>query len=308
MPDETPPSLGYAGLAIDRMAERRDDDVFVEAEAARPDARTVVASGDRPVLKAVAGGALDPLLAPEDLAAVPGAKRVAYLGRLDEAPLFAALVGEAAGEALARSDDLVVEDLRALAMGGRLKGPALSLVGYAKAMAHWHGRHRFCSNCGSETAPNASGWRRACPNCGMLHFPRVDPVVIVLVTRGTRCLLGRQSRFPPGMWSCLAGFVEPGETIEDAARREIGEEAGVRLGSVTYELSQPWPFPSQLMVGLSAESHDETVTPDLSELEDARWFTRDELALMLKREHPDGLFAPHPTAIAHQLIRRFMAR
>lgn len=305
MSDSKAPPLGYAGLAIDRMAERRDDEGFVEAEAARPDARTIVVAGDRPVLRAGAGGALDPKFDGEGLDSVPGARRAAYLGRIEGAPHFVARVGEAAGEALARADDLVVEDLRALAFDGRLAGEALALVGYAKGMAAWHARHGFCGNCGAATETASGGWRRRCPSCGAQHFPRVDPVAIMLVVHGDSCLLGRQSRFPPNMWSCLAGFVEPGETIEDAARREIGEEAGVAVGEVAYMLSQPWPFPSQLMIGVRCEALSEKITPDLEELEDARWFSRSEAAAMLARTHPDGLFAPPPTAIAHHLLRSF---
>ncbi len=140
-----------------------------------------------------------------------------------------------------------------------------------------------------------------------LYFPRVDPVVIMLVTRGERCLLGRQPRFPAGMWSCLAGFVEPGETLEEAVRRETREEAGVAIGRVRYELSQPWPFPSQLMVGMRAEALGEELRPDDAELDDARWFDRAEAAAMLERRHPQGWFAPPAAAIAHHLLRRFVS-
>lgn len=287
------PRLGYAGLPIDRGAERRDDPDFVAAEAADPQARTLLFSGDALVTR---GEAPDPLFALDGAAG----ERV-YLGRHHGAPRFAVPV-DGAGEGLDTAD------LRALAVEGRLDGEGLALAGYAKSMASWHGRHRFCANCGSPTQASAGGWRRSCQACGTLHFPRVDPVVIMLVTRGDRCLLGRQGRFPPGMWSCLAGFVEPGETIEEAARREIMEEAGLRLGPVAYELSQPWPFPSQLMLGVSAEALDETITPDFAELEDARWFPRAEAAAMLARTHADRAFAPPPTAIAHHLLRRFVAR
>lgn len=306
MPDRKTPPLGYAGLVIDRNAERREDEAFIEAEARDPAARTSAFIGDRPVLRAGAEGALDPLFDADALQALRPVERAAYLGRGADGPRFAALLGEGAQDVVSRSDDLVCEDLRAFAQGGRLGGPDLALLGYAKSMAVWRDRNRFCPNCGTEMSANASGWRRRCPSCGSLQFPRADPVAIVLVSHGDRCLLGRQSRFPPGMWSCLAGFVEPGETIEDAARREMFEEAGVRLGAVTYELSQPWPFPAQLMIGLSAEALDDALTPDLDELEAVRWFPREEAETMLRRAHPDGFFGPHPTAIAHHLMRRFV--
>jgi len=151
-----------------------------------------------------------------------------------------------------------------------------------------------------------AGWRRDCPSCGAQHFPRTDPVVIMLTERGDRCLLGRQPHFAPGMWSTLAGFVEPGETIEEAVRRETLEEAGVTTGAVRYFASQPWPFPMSLMIGCIATATSEDLVIDRNELEDARWFARDEVAEMLMRTHPDGLFVPPPIAIAHHLIRSFI--
>lgn len=304
--DDEPP-LGYAGLAIDRRAERRDDSGFMDEEARDAAARSVLFLGDAPVLRRADDGGLDPLFDAAAAAAIGLVEPLAYLGRQDGAPRFGAQLDDGAAAAVDGAGDLMTADLRALAADGRLAGEALALAGYAKSLISWHARHRFCANCGAPSEPSPSGWRRTCPACGALHFPRVDPVAIMLVRLGDRCLLGRQSRFPPGMWSCLAGFVEPGETIEEAARREIMEEAGVRLGVVRYELSQPWPFPSQLMIGLDCEALSEEITPDLDELEDVRWFPRDEAAAMLRRDHPDGLFAPPPAAIAHHLLRRFVA-
>ena len=150
------------------------------------------------------------------------------------------------------------------------------------------------------------GWKRDCPSCKTEHFPRTDPVVIMLVTSGDKCLLGRQKQFPPGMWSCLAGFVEAAETIEDAVRREIFEESGIRCTEVNYYMTQPWPYPSSLMIGCTARATTDEITVDHAELEDARWFTRAEATLMLKREHPDGLAGPHPFAIAHHLVGRWL--
>jgi NTP pyrophosphohydrolases containing a Zn-finger, probably nucleic-acid-binding len=170
----------------------------------------------------------------------------------------------------------------------------------------WHRRHGFCANCGVRTASASGGWRRDCTACGAQHFPRTDPVVIMLSVRGDRCLLGRQARFAPGMYSCLAGFVEPGETVEDAVRRETMEEAGIRTGRVRYLASQPWPFPSSLMIGCLAEALDDDLVVDEIELEHARWFTRAEVGAMLRGEHPDGLTAPLPFAIAHHLLKAFV--
>ena len=300
---EAPP-LGYAGLALDRAAELRNDDGAIEAVARRPDARFLPFLGDRPVLRGAGGGALDALFDAAALDELGPSERAAYLGHDGGAPRFAVNLAEGAAAAVERADDLACEDLRALAWGERLGPDQLALAGYAKSMALWHARNGFCATCGTPTASNASGWRRECPSCGALHFPRVDPVAIMLVVRGENCLLGRQARFPPGMWSCLAGFVEPGETIEDAARREIAEEAGVAIGAVAYELSQPWPFPSQLMIGLSCEALSDEIVPDLDELEEVRWFGRAEVAAMLQRG-AERFFAPPPSAIAHHLLRRF---
>jgi NAD+ diphosphatase len=152
------------------------------------------------------------------------------------------------------------------------------------------------------------GYRRDCPACGAEHFPRTDPVVIMLAIDGERCLLGRQARFAAGMYSCLAGFVEPGETIEDAVRRETGEEAGIRIGRVGYHSSQPWPFPASLMIGCHAEAITTEVVPDEAELEDCRWFERDEVRTMLAGTHPGGLKTPPPIAIAYRLIRAWAER
>jgi NAD+ diphosphatase len=154
---------------------------------------------------------------------------------------------------------------------------------------------------------SSAGWKRECAACKAQHFPRTDPVVIMLATRGERCLLGRQARFAPGMYSALAGFLEPGETIEEAVRREVMEEAGVRVGRVTYMASQPWPFPATLMIGCLAEALTDEIIVDYSELEDARWFSRAEVQEMVggapENGAPNGLGAPQPIAIARSLMR-----
>jgi NAD+ diphosphatase len=188
-----------------------------------------------------------------------------------------------------------------------LAGDDLATYGTARSLVNWHARHRFCANCGSATALAKGGWQRTCPTCAAEHFPRVDPVTIMLVQHGDDLLLGRQPRFPQGNYSALAGFVEPGETIEEAVAREVHEEAGVRVRDVSYVASQPWPFPSNLMIGCLAHAANRTLTIDHNELEDARWFSRreveDAMAATARGERGRAFNAPGRQAIAHHLLR-----
>ena len=176
------------------------------------------------------------------------------------------------------------------------------LAATARALTGWHVSHRFCSACGQPSEPAQSGWQRRCPACGTAHFPRTDPVVIMLITRGTRALLGRSPGWPEGMYSCLAGFVEPGETLEAAVRREVAEETGIRVGAVRYAACQPWPFPASLMLGCLGDAETESITLDPAELEDAMWVDRAMLRQMIEGSHP-RLRAARPGAIAGWLIR-----
>ncbi|MCV2867637.1 NAD(+) diphosphatase [Defluviimonas sp. WL0002] len=176
----------------------------------------------------------------------------------------------------------------------------------AKAVIGWLHSHRFCSSCGAESAVAMAGWQRICGSCGAHHFPRTDPVVIMLITRGNRVLLGRSPGWPEGMYSCLAGFMEPGETLEAAVRREVFEEAGIRVGSVRYLASQPWPYPSSLMIGTAGEALDEAITLDPVELESARWVSREDMALAFAGEHPE-IRAPRRGAIAGFLLKNWLA-
>src|SRR5262249_55827145 len=163
-------------------------------------------------------------------------------------------------DTLKGNSDYVVTDLRSVAVQGMVDDDHLGQLAEAKAMLLWHRRHRFCANCGAASTMTQGGWRRDCPSCEAQHFPRTDPVVIMLAISGDRCLLGRQARFLTGMWSCLAGFLEPGETIEAAVRRETREEAGIACGKVTYFASQPSPVPMSLMIGCHAQASSTEIT------------------------------------------------
>ncbi len=180
------------------------------------------------------------------------------------------------------------------------------LLATARAVTGWHATHRFCARCGAASLPAAAGWQRACPACGAKHFPRTDPVVIMLVIRGDRLLVGRSPGWPPGMFSLLAGFVEPGETMEAAVRREVAEETGVAVGRVDYLASQPWPFPASLMLGCRAEALTDEITLDPVELEAARWMTRADMLAAVAGRHPD-VRPPRQGAIAGYLIGRWLA-
>ncbi len=236
------------------------------------------------------------------LADVAPEAELVFLGLLDDKACFAPVpdVG-ATGPAYAMP--------RAWQVMQMLAPPDLAIYGGARSLVDWHARHQFCARCGAKTTISKGGWQRNClpeaeGGCGAQHFPRTDPVTIMLVQHEDKLLLGRQPRFPPRMYSALAGFVEPGETIEEAVAREIWEEAGVRAQNVEYIASQPWPFPSQLMIGCTSTTDDPALTIDETELDDARWFTRAELedARAAGKDGNELLIFPQPFAIAHHLI------
>jgi len=301
-----PPRLGYVASAIDRAVACRTDDAALKKFAEHPRAGCYVIGGELVVLKN-SGERSDPIFSPAEAGKLGTAREKVFLGLMDEAPRFGVGLDPQAIEPLQGRKDLKITDLRTIAVQGLVGAEHLPPIAEAKALLGWHARHRFCPNCGAPTQPMCGGWRRDCPSCEVEHFPRTDPVVIMLAIAGERGVLGRSRRFAPTMWSCLAGFAEPGETIEEAVRREVLEEAGIACGRVKYFASQPWPFPSSLMIGCIAEALSQTIVVDLEELEDARWFDREELALMLARKHPQGLTTPPPVAIAHHIIRSFVA-
>jgi NAD+ diphosphatase len=295
----------FVSDVLDRAAHLRSDVTKLMALESHRDARAYVIHRDSLVVKQEEGKPRALLTIDEALkfGANPG---TIFLGLREGAAVFGMGIPPSAVEKLLSRADVAVSELRGMAMQGVVPPNQLSAIAMAKSLVTWHQRHGYCANCGTRTAMQEGGWKRDCPNCKTEHFPRTDPVVIMLVTSGNKCLLGRQKQFPAGMWSCLAGFVEAAETIEDAVRREILEESGIRCTDVQYYMTQPWPYASSLMIGCTARATNEGIVVDRSELEDARWFDRAEASLMLKREHPDGLTGPHPFAIAHHLVGRWL--
>ena len=305
-PDLGPkPRLGYSDSRLERAAELRANEAALAAMASGAQAGAYVIGGDLIVMKK--GAPLnEPLFTMREAQALGPATETVFLGHLDGAGRFGFGIAQAAAEALKVRDEFLVTDLRSIAVQGLVEPEHLPPIAEAKAVLHWHARHRFCPNCGTATKAVDAGWKRTCPQCKAEHFPRTDPVVIMLAIDGDNCLLGRSPRFVPTMWSCLAGFLEPGESIEDAVHRETREEAGISCGRVTYYRSQPWPFPTSLMIGCHAEALTRDIVVDRAELEDARWFSKDEVVSMILRKHSQGLTTPPPVAIAHHIIRAWV--
>jgi len=297
--------LGYAQSSLDRHSERRDDDAFLATMRADAEARTVVFAGETPVLKRRPDGASSAYHSLERAATLGEPTETAFLGTDEHGPIFAALIDAAHAEPL-KAQGYGVADMRTVAVQGFVTPEETSVLGAAKALFSWHITHRFCAKCGAPSRLSHAGWRRDCPACNAQHFPRTDPVVIMLATIGDRCLLGRSPRFAQPMYSCLAGFMEPGETIEQAVRRETLEETGIACGRVHYILSQPWPFPMSLMIGCIAEAEHDRITIDPVEIADARWFTREQAVAIIEGRHPEGITCPPTIAIAHHLLRAWV--
>lgn len=293
-------AVGFAGNIIDRLSEKRSDDA-TERALTEPEARIMLLGKGRVHLFLEDGARPRAFFQSGEIARFePLLHEAVLLGRQDQRPLLAAVT--------ATDPDMLPEpfkavDYRSVYMQGLLPPDELGALAQAAALIAWHENHRYCGRCGMLTEMRAGGYKRVCPHCEAQHFPRTDPVAIMLAVRGDRCLLARSPHFAPDMYSCLAGFIEPGETIEAAVRRETREEAGVPVGRVAYHASQPWPFPYSLMIGCHAEALSDEIVIDRSELEDGRWFERGEVLAMLDRTHPQGLMTPPPGAIAAHLIR-----
>jgi NAD+ diphosphatase len=290
----------YTGSPLDRVAERRADTAFVAtALASRHAIVTPVWRSQNLFLGERARFfATDEAMRWED-----NPTRWLFLGLWEERPVFALDIGHhETPKAFMGEDAGDFADIRSI--GGILPAGEASILAYARGLIHWQGRTRFCGVCGGPCVPASAGHVMRCSTgCGTDHFPRSDPAVIMLVVRDDKILMGHASRFPEGMYSTLAGFVEPGESLEEAVRREVYEETGVRVGAVAYHSSQPWPFPSSLMLGFYGEGLSEAIEFRDSELADARWFTR----AMCRAPDEHGFRLPGPDSIARRLVEDWLA-
>jgi NAD+ diphosphatase len=281
-----PPDPFFTGGGLDRADHLRADPVAIMALLCDAEARELVWDNGAPAIDQDGGLRWQPIIGDPPL----------FLGFKDRSPRFSSL-----------PDGNVPVD-------GRAHFQLLSLLNAAEAptfaaalsLANWHRRHGFCSVCGTPTEPNRGGWSRKCGNCGAEHYPRVDPVVIMLAEHEGRLLLGRQPHYPPGRYSALAGFVEAGESIEAAVARELREEAGIGVEQVRYLCSQPWPFPSSLMIGAHARALDDSLIIDMNELDDARWFSREEVVAAQNAEEAAPFLPPPPWAIARTLLEHWV--
>ena len=300
----------YTGSPLDRISHRRDDRDFVEAALADPETLFVPVWRARSLMRGVAEGKPEAVLltgaAAESLRMAGGPW--ALLGLWEGRPVFAVdcsvaedplpLLGE-----MLPDQPVGFTDLRAVA--GLLPPGEAAILAHARGLMHWRTRHRFCGVCGAPCEPRSAGNAALCTACNTQHFPRTDPAVIMLVVRGGRALLGHSHRFPKvTMYSTLAGFVEPGESLEEAVRREVREETGIEVGAVRYHSSQPWPFPASIMLGFHAEGLTEDIRIDPAELQDARWFSREEL----RSSEAHGFSLPRADSIARRLIEDWLSQ
>lgn len=291
---------GFTGNMLDRMGEQRDTLDF-DTLTNHENAKFYIVVGHGQLVKSTEP--FNAIFSAEDIQTLGEDTSQGYLLGLTENgdPEFA--LGIAPREDFPAGMGAI--DLRSATRGGILRNQEVGAIAQARSLVAWHHNSQFCPKCGTKTEVIQAGYARRCEPCGMTHFPRTDPVSIMLAVDGDRCLLGRSPHFPENMVSALAGFIEVGETVEEAVRREILEEAGIRCGRVRYHSSQPWPFPSSLMIGCFAEATTTNITLD-DELDLCRWFTRDETHAILENTHPKGFWAPPETAIAHQLMRSFV--
>ncbi len=291
----------FAGNPLDRASDRRPDAAWLASKFEEPQTRVLAFWNGAPLLTLQSPRAIAWLDSGIARALSPDDERLLFLGLDGTDAVFALdLEGDADPAAGPLEGRGAFGVMRAAA--GELPIEETGLLSTARSLFEWRRRHRYCSACGQPSVGVDGGWKLICPVCKAQHFPRVDPCVIMLPVIGEKCLVGRQAAWDPGRFSALAGFVEPGESIEEACAREVKEEAGLEVVAVRYHSSQPWPYPSNLMIGLIADVSGDDAAPDLSELEAVMWLTRAE-ALALVEGRLEGLTAPPPFAIAYHLIR-----
>ncbi|MEP1206930.1 MAG: NAD(+) diphosphatase [Rhizobiaceae bacterium] len=313
-PEETSARLAYSGGRLDRLSEIRAESCIADALAS-PQTQVMGFAKGR-VLISFADEAPKGVFGVDELAAFePQLDRALLMGSANGGDMLAVPLGiDPEGEDFNLPEPFKAIDYRSLARQGLLPHDELGNVAYGGAMLAWHATNGFCARCGGKSEMRAGGAKRVCTSCEKEHFPRTDPVVIMLTVHGDKCLLGRSHHFLPGMYSALAGFVEPGETMESAVRRETFEESGIRVGKVTYHATQPWPFPHTLMIGCYGEALETEITKDDLELEDCRWFSRTEVREILAETGPqneDGspkFVMPAQMAIANCLISDWAAQ
>lgn len=318
-------TVTFGGSGLDRAAELRGDAATLDDWIAAGQAETLLSWRGKPLLAGLSkdepGGARLVRLAMDHPVLAHCVAPPVLLGRDDGRLVFIhdisgwvpedlddGALGQFLDPSEQRHPDLpeghVFAELRRAMTWFAPRDAELAATG--KAILGWHATHRFCARCGEESRMEKSGWTRICGACGGQHFPRTDPVVIMLITRGNRVLMGRSPGWPEGMYSLLAGFVEPGETIEAAVRREVLEETGVRVGEVAYLASQPWAFPASLMIGCRGEAMSDEIIIDPVEIDDALWLSREDIMQAFAGEHP-FLSPARKGAIAHFLLRNWLA-
>src|SRR5712671_4833524 len=298
----------FAGNPLDRVSQRRQDAGWVASLLDDPESRLLPLHDLKPQVRHASAVALAWQNVGPWRSLVDDGSTLILLGIREGRAYFAL---DASSSGIPPDGDTAAMDARSVA--SMIDGGEAAILAEARSLIDWHARHRFCAQCGSPTRVVAAGWVRRCPECKASHYPRSDPVTIMLVVNGERALLGRNRRRPGNRFSCLAGFMEPGETLEEGVRREVHEEAGIRVGRVKYLACQPWPFPSSLMMGFLCEAVSEEITVDPEELAEARWFHRDEIRAMVARaasgpDDPTQLSLPGPVAIAHHICRRWSNR
>lgn len=310
-PDSLDPfSQVFSASTFDRAAAKRADESWVRARIADPSSRFLMLRDLRPLVRQPSATQrseicwVDTIRArPDENVEATGVPAI-FLGLKDDIAHFAlAVPSDAEPQSFGWPERTEFQGVRRLA--AMLDRGDAAAVAQARSLVDWHAKHRFCSRCGAPVRSVDAGYRTACTSCDAQYYPRVDPVVIMLAVHEDRCLLGRQDRHPPGMYSCLAGYVEAGESLEDAVRREVIEEAGIHCSGVSVVGNQPWPFPSTLMIAAYTQAETTNIQRWDVELEDAQWFDRARVADVLTAPLGSKLFVPPPFAIAHHLIRQW---